>query len=107
MMKLIFVLFIALCSAAQDRSVSIRVTSGPIVCTFTNFYPMALTGLHMTCTGEISTTRSDTVIAIGQAHSGQYSEKDKIINWNFFRPDSTPTLVYKLIVDGQVKTGSL
>ncbi len=108
-MRPLIALLILATAAGQpgQRAVSMKLTAGPLACTFTNFYPRAETGLHIQCTGTIGTSKSDTSIQLLKSHSGQVTEENHIITWTFQRPTQDGALLYKLTADGVAQTGSL
>ncbi len=110
-MKILLIFLVAglICAqtSSNSRSTVVKVTSGASYCTFTNFHPMAMTGLHIDCGSATTAMKLDLVMAIGSSgHSGSFNAPDSI-TWTFRRTTADGALMYKVVANGKTETGSL
>lgn len=108
-MRLLVLLLIgATYGQVAQRSVVMTVTAGASYCTFTNYRPMALTGLHIDCASRGSSMKLDVPLAAGATGiTGVYSDGPDVIRWEFVRPPADGALMYKVVANGQSETGLL
>ncbi len=106
----LLILLLAGASYAQvaSKAAVVTVHAGTSTCTFTNYRPMTLTGVHVECVGAAASTKQDVVIAVGLAGMrGQFSEGADVISWTLQRPAADGPLLYKVTANGKAETGSL
>lgn len=90
------------------KAVTVKVHAGTTYCTFTNYQPMALTGLHIECGSPTANSTSDTVIAVGTVGlTGQFLAGSDSVSWRFIRPTADGVLMYRVTANGLPETGSL
>lgn len=108
-MKLL-ILFVAGATYGQvaQKAATYKVHAGASYCTFTNYKPMALTGLHIECGSATTTMALDAVIATGGSGlGGRFLDGSDSISWAFQRSAAEGPLMYKVTANGKSETGLL
>jgi hypothetical protein len=94
----------------KSTSHVLQVPAGAMHCTFTNFVPAALSGIHIDCASETSSFKQDTALSpvpgiSGQ--SGEFSSGRDSIRWTFRIPAIGGPVMYQITANGNKETGSL
>lgn len=106
-MKALFLLIAAAHAQTITKSTlhMLKVSAGDIHCTFTNYQPAALTGLHMECVTSTGSLKQDDVIS-GAGKTGQLFVNRDTIKWTF-QKQADGSLLYKITANDTPGIGTL
>lgn len=102
----IFFTILALSPAQKTTSHTLKLQSGSIHCTFTNYSPPVLTGLHVDCVTPTSSVKLDNPLTASPFTGAVLSERDSL-TWTFQQSSPTSPALYKTNANGKIDTGSL
>lgn len=108
-MRLLVLLLVgATYGQVAQKAATYKVHAGASYCTFINYKPMALTGLHIECGSATTTMALDAVIAVGgNGLGGQFLDGRDSVSWTFQRSTAEGPLMYKVTANGKSETGLL
>lgn len=102
----LFFALLALAPAQKTTTHTLHFTAGTIHCTFTSYFPPALTGLHVECITPTGSVKLDTPLTPAPYFGALYSDQDSL-TWTFEQSSRGVPALYKIVANGKLEVGSL